>query len=54
MAAEIRSRVTGGVKAETTISPRTKAKFKKFVKKNQTSQAQWLRDQVQGAVKGMR
>jgi len=51
---EVKTREAGAQCVETYISKGTKAKFKKLVKRNNTSQAQWLRDAIQAAVKGIR
>jgi hypothetical protein len=51
MPQELRSRETGAKKVETFISPATKAKWIKYCKKANISQAQVLRDYIQATVK---
>lgn len=41
----------GGVKIESMIAPSLKKKFKAYCKKQNITQAEWLRNQVQGIFK---
>jgi dihydrodipicolinate synthase/N-acetylneuraminate lyase len=47
MAKEIR----GGLSVESHIAPSLKKKFKAFCKKNNITQAEWIRNQIQGLFK---
>lgn len=54
MAKEIKTVKDGGEKVETTVSKGLKDKLRKQCKKMNVSQAQFVRDLIQGALKGVR
>lgn len=54
MAREIKTSRAGGKKVETYVSEGLKAKLRKHCKRTNTSQAQFVRDLIQGALKTVR